>query len=325
VENGDRIFEACGDIFKDFFDGSGRDIFKGLSNTAFGSKLNGFVERGYYKKSLPIIAAIKNVLDSVDGAISTRQMYYQLLSVGVIQPTSSGYHKVQRLLVQLRRDGIVNPNRICDRTRNKHQRPSWNGLHDILDTCKIQYRRDYWSDQDVALFISVEKQALEGIFAEVCDDYGVGLFVLRGYPSYTLLYDWAGEIIELSGMGKKVKIYYFGDFDATGVHIDESVTSQLFEFRAKFTFERVGILPGDIEKFNLMTLPVKRSDTRAKRFIGKYGTKCVELDALPPNELKQRIQKVIIKNIDLQRWERIEEIEKQEQITLENFIDGLDE
>jgi len=279
----------------------------------------------FYKKSQVIIKAIEEVLNNVEGAVSTRQMYYQLISIGVIPPTSSGYNKIQRLLVQLRREGIIKQNRICDRTRNKHQRPSWNGLTDILEACKIQYRRDYWSEQDVATFISVEKQSLEGVFSEVCDEFGVGLFVLRGYPSYSLLYDWAQEIRELNEMGKQVKIYYFGDFDATGVHIDESVASQILEFGAKFTFKRIGILPEDIDRYNLLTLPVKHSDSRSKAFIKKYGSKCVELDALPPNELKRRIREVIANNIDLTKWEHMEKIEDEERLTLEQFIDGLDE
>ena len=267
----------------------------------------------FYKKSQVIIEGVKEVLSEIEGAVSTRQMYYQLLSRGIIENSERGYNKVQRLLVNLRREGIVSNERICDRTRNKHQRASWNGLADILEQCKIQYRRDYWSDQNIATYISVEKQALEGVFSEVCDEYGVSLFVLRGYPSYSLLYDWSQEIIELNNEGKEVKIYYFGDFDATGVQIDESVASNLLEFGAKFSFERVGILPSDIKKFDLMTLPVKRSDTRAKKFIEKYGHECVELDALPPNELKKRIRESIEANIEIDKWNRMSEIEAEEE------------
>ena len=277
----------------------------------------------FYKTSQIIIDAIEKVLDSIDGSVSTRQMYYQLISIGVIPPNDSGYNKIQRLLVEMRRSGVISSNRICDRTRSKHQRSSWGGLNDILLSAKISYRRDYWGDQDTAVFIAVEKQALEGVFSEVCDDYGVGLFVLRGYPSYSLLYDWAEEIKELNQDGKDVMIYYFGDFDASGVHIDESVAGQILEFGAEFTFERVGVLPEDIKNFNLMTLPVKRTDSRAKLFIAKYGGQCVELDALPPNELKRRIRGVIQDNINVKRWERIGQIEKEEKITLNSLINSV--
>jgi len=324
----DKNFDSIFDAAKNILDFGSDSIFDLLS---FDDAREWFEREGirvnkrkrFYRKSQVVIDAIKKNLDSIDGAVSTRQMYYLLISIGVIPPTNSGYNKVQRLLVELRREGIIESDRICDRTRNKHKRPSWNGLTDILEQCKVQYRRDYWSEQDIATFIAVEKQALEGVFSEVCDEYGVALFVLRGYPSYSLLYDWSQEIIELNGEGKEVKIYYFGDFDATGVHIDESVAGQILDFGAKFSFERIGVLPEDIEKFNLMTLPVKHSDTRAKAFIEKYGHKCVELDALPPNELKRRIREVIGKNIDVEKWERMYEIEAQEQKTLGDFIENL--
>ena len=83
------------------------------------------------------------------------------------------------------------------------------------------------------------------------------------------------------------------------------------------------MLPEDIERFDLMTLPVKRTDTRAKSFIEKYGDRAVELDALPPNELKQRIRTVIERNIDIDKWERMESIENQERMTLDKFIEHI--
>ncbi len=281
------------------------------------------MRRKYYKKSQAVIDAIYNVLDTVDGAVSTRQIYYQLISIGVISPTAAGYNKAQRLILRMRKLGDIPPEKICDRTRSKHQAPSWNGLVDIMETVQEQYRRDYWSEQDTAIYIAVEKRALEGIFQQVCDEYGVGLFPLGGYASYSLHYDWAMEILKLNRWGKDVKIYYFGDFDPSGMNIDENVVCQTLEHGAQFTFERVGILPEDIEKFNLMTLPVKRSDTRAKAFIDKYGTECVELDALQPNELKRRIRLVIEQNIDPDKWDRVRAIEREERISLDKFVEHI--
>jgi hypothetical protein len=279
---------------------------------------------GTRSKSLPLVDAIMSVLDEVDGKISTRQMYYQLALRGIVKPKQVGYDQVQRLLVRLRWKGFIPPSRICDRTRRKHQRSSWDGLADILKNTEEQYRRDYWADQPEVVYIGLEKQALEGVVADVCDKYGVGLFVCRGYPSYSLLYDWAEEIRFWNHQGKEVNIFYLGDFDPTGVDIDRAIEEALRKFGAKdFFFERIGIFGEDIDRYNLLPLPIKK-EARAQKFMEQHGTRAAELDALPPRELRRRIEDAITSCIDQDRWERMEAIEAQEQITLRKFVSTLE-
>jgi hypothetical protein len=320
----------------------------------------------YYDKTQKLIEQILVILETTPGAISTRQAYYALVSVGAIPATASGYDRIQRLLVQLRRSGAIHPERICDRTRSKIVRSSWSGLDSLLESAQIQYRRDYWADQPTAVMVAVEKAALEGFFTEVCDDFGVPLYVSRGYPSYSFLYDWAEEIKLLRDEGKRVKVYFFGDFDPSGIDIYENVAGQIFEFispelsrevrmilsdackqivrdvgddteeeveisfaemmsyKTGIVFKRLGLLPEDLDTFKLYTLPVKRSDSRSKKFIEKHGTKAAELDALPPVELQRRIREAIESNIDTERWQRVEKVEQQERLSLERFIEGIE-
>jgi hypothetical protein len=277
------------------------------------------------RKSLPAISAIMRILNQAEGKVSTRQVYYQLVSFGAIQPTNAGYDKAQRLLVKLRREGVIPSWKICDRTRQKHQLISWNGLSDLLEDMQGLYRRDFWKDQPIIVYIGLEKAGLEGVVADVCNKFGVGLFVCRGYASYALLYDWAEEIRTWNAEGKEVRIFYAGDFDATGLDIDRAIETTLREFGARFDFQRIGLMPEDLDSFHLLPLSVKHSDKRARRFLETYGDRAAELDALPPNELCRRIEGAISGSIDGVRWGEVKAIENAERETLRQVISSLGE
>ena len=81
-----------------------------------------------------------------------------------------------------------------------------------------------------------------------------------------------------------------------------------------FKVARVAILREDIRKFKLPPLRVKDTDSRTPGFVGKHGGKCVELDALPPNELRRRLTVEIRSRVDLEAWKRcmkVEEVERE--------------
>jgi hypothetical protein len=170
--------------------------------------------------------------------------------------------------------------------------------------------------------IACEKAALEGIFSQVVDKYGASLWTLRGFNSESFEYEWAEEIRELNDAGKKVVIYYFGDFDPSGLSIEATSKRKLEAWGAKFTWVRAGLLLEDFDRFNLIRIPVKRStpekkgDSRAEPFLSKFGDQAAELDALKPAELERRIRESIENHIDRDRWTRMVGVEKAEKESL---------
>jgi len=82
-----------------------------------------------------------------------------------------------------------------------------------------------------------------------------------------------------------------------------------------FLLRRLAIHPEDIRKFNLPPLRVKLADPRASGFLRKHGNECVELDALPPSELRRRLSAAIRGLIDKAAWERAMAVEEAERAT----------
>ncbi len=275
-----------------------------------GATLRQAAKRGPQRSTRALTAVIVDILATFDGTMSTRQVFYQCVSRAAVPNCPEGYDKVQRLLVDLRRSGVVPYRRIVDRGRAKHHRRGWDSVQDALESLTKQFRRDAWADQDTIVMIALEKAALEGIFGEIVDEYGAGLWTVRGFVSVSFAFEMAEEIKAYNDAGHAVAISYFGDHDPSGLNLEKKLHEELSRHGAAFTWERRGLLWEDFGAFDLVNVPVKRGDSRAPKYLSAFGDRAAELDALPPDVLRARIRDQIEQHIDLDRWLRIREEER---------------
>jgi hypothetical protein len=277
--------------------------------------------RGRYAKSAALANAVIDVLNEHDDlSFSTRQLYYALVSRGVIPNDKKAYKKAQRLLVEMRLDETIPMDRIVDRTRAKHHLQGWDSAKETLEALALQFRRDHWSNHAAAVHIGCEKEALEGIFSEAVDQYGVALYTTRGYPSLGFVHEWAEQIRRCHCQEKKVFVYWFGDFDPSGNDIERQLKDRLVALGATrhgdIEWCRKGLNAHDFVTFDLVRIPVKRSDARARAFLAEHGDMAAELDALSPAELRRRLVSCIERHIDRDEWNRIQRAQQAERESL---------
>jgi hypothetical protein len=244
--------------------------------------------------------------------MTIRQLYYQLVSRGVIDKTEQAYKRVCDISGQMRLNGTLPYRKIADGSRARYKPYSFGGLAEALEVTSNAYRRNLWIDQPTHVEIWCEKDALTGVIKPICDEYCVPYVATRGFPSLTLLYESA---IEMIARGKPTKVYYFGDHDASGQAISQNLEQKMRDHGADMSVQRVGLLQWHIKAFSLPTRPSKTSDKRTPKFAAEYGDECVELDALPPHILTSWVQTAIIRNIDQQLLHNTLEIEKLERET----------
>ena len=273
---------------------------------------------------------------SQEAPMTVRQVFYRLVSAGVIGKTESEYNcTVVRLLTQMRLDGSIPFHWIADNTRWMRKPETHSDLKSMLEITVATYRRALWLDQPVYVEIWLEKDALSGVVYRITSKWDVPLMVTRGYPSLSFLYN-AAEAIEAEE--KPAYLYYFGDWDPSGVDIPRVIEKRLGELApgAEIHFERVAVSPDQVGLWDLPTRPTKKTDTRSKSFQGAS----VELDAIPPNDLRDLVNNCIQGHIDpkvmaktrvaeeserelLDRWDEIlEDIAEDE---LENFEGEADD
>jgi hypothetical protein len=272
-------------------------------------------------------AAVQAIRDAICEVVAeyqpmtVRQVFYQLVTRGVIAKTEAEYKTtVCRLLVQMRREGQLPFHWIADNTRWQRKPRTYGSLQAMLDNCQATYRRALWDDQDAYVEVWLEKEALAGVLIDVTAKWDVPLMVTRGYPSVSFLHS-AGEAI--ADETREVFVYYFGDRDPSGVDIDRFVERELREYAPEcdLTFQRVAVLKHQIEQYGLQTRPTKKSDSRSRSFEGES----VEVDAIAPDQLRAICERWITRHIDQDQLERTRAVEEAERETLAQIAGDLDE
>jgi len=125
--------------------------------------------------------------------------------------------------------------------------------------------------------------------------YRCALQVTRGYPSLTVIRDLSQRVPE----GSRLVILYLGDFDPSGEDIFRHISREAREKFTNVTLEKVALREEDIKRFGLPPVPAKRTDPRYKKFVRRHGNRAVELDALPPQVLLEKVGEAILRFTDL--------------------------
>jgi hypothetical protein len=241
--------------------------------------------------------------------MTVRQVFYQLVGLGLVEKSEAEYHNVVvRLVARLRLDGRMPWSWITDGTRWMHKSVRYGSVEEALEATSRHYRRDYWRELDEYVEVWLEKDALAGVLYQVTDEWGVPLMVTRGFASLSYVHN-AAETIER--IGKPTHIYYFGDYDPSGVEIDRNLERRLREFApySEIHFERVAVRREQIEEYALPTRPTKRG---ANHGHGLHEGESVEVDAIPPSTLLGLVRNAIEQHVDPARVEVLEAAEASE-------------
>jgi hypothetical protein len=271
------------------------------------------------KAEINIIKAQLYSLLAAENPMSVRQVFYRLVSTGVVAKTEAEYkNTVVRLLGEMRRAGEIDFAWIADSTRWMRKPRTYSSLENMLRYSAQSYRRSVWDNQDAYVEIWLEKDALAGVLYEETEKWDVPLMVTRGYPSISYLHSAAETIAAQDEYGKTTHLYYFGDYDPSGLDIPRKVERDLREFapNAEIEFERVAVTLEQIEEFGLQTRPTKRTDARSRNFTGES----VEVDAIPPAILREMVGDCITRHVDESAYRVMLQAEKSEREVLMSLV-----
>jgi hypothetical protein len=251
--------------------------------------------------------------------MTVRQVFYQAVSRSIIGKTESEYkHTVVRLLTELRRDGYIPYGWIADNTRWQRKPKTFDSVEDALYATARLYRRAIWTDAGCYVEVWLEKDALAGVLLDVTDPYDVPLMVTRGYPSVTYLHEAAEAI---ACRQAPAYIYYFGDHDPPGVDIPRNVEESLRKMApdTEIHFERIAVNRDQIRAWRLPMRPTKQTDSLASTFLGVS----VEVDAIPPQTLRQLAQECIARHVDEYRLRALRVAEESERTYMRQLAQAV--
>jgi hypothetical protein len=207
---------------------------------------------------------------------------------------------------------------IVDETRPVERDPQWIDIPNYLKAVEQSYRLDYWRQQGVRLQVWSEKATVGGILAPVLHEYGVGWCYIYGYGSATRVHETAEESLRDT---RQLVILYVGDWDCSGMHMSEvDLPERLLRYGGRVKLIRIALSQADVDAMDDLAFSAKRTDSRYRWFVGRYGTKCWELDAMNPNELRDRVEEEIQDYIDWDIWERCELAEAAEKESIRTVV-----
>ena len=145
----------------------------------------------------------------------------------------------------------------------------------------------------------------------------------RGFGS-TGMESQIGDLFE--AIDKPITVFYLGDHDPSGRDIERDIHERVQAASGKaFDLIRLAIHPEDIQRFKLPPQRIKPTDSRAMAFKRRFGAESANrrVDALPVEELRQRVRKAIEGLIDFDRWNRQIGVQQVELNCIAEFVERV--
>lgn len=244
--------------------------------------------------------------------LTVRQLYYQLVARDYIPNNERSYKRITNTVNDGRLAGLIDWDAIEDRTRAFVRRTRWDSGQQILRSAVDGFHMDMWANQSERVFVIIEKEALVGVLEPTCHKLDVPLLAARGYPSASVLREFAVEDLHFAiTEGQTPVILHLGDHDPSGIDMTRDLQERLGLFAEESVeLVRLALNMDQIEERKPPPNPAKTTDARFEDYQRKFGSESWELDALPPSFLAQLTQEAILERIDGRAWKaRAKEVE----------------
>jgi hypothetical protein len=153
-----------------------------------------------------------------------------------------------------------------------------------------------WEGQPFRPEVWIEKDALIGVIAGVCNELDVAYFSCRGYASQSELWRASRRISACAHDDQATVIIHLGDHDPSGLDMTRDISDRLGLFLGyeSYPVQRLALTMAQVDELKPPPNPAKITDSRAKGYIRQYGRSSWELDALDPRTMQKLVRKEIL-------------------------------
>ena len=269
-----------------------------------------YITKRFNSSSKTIIAGAIEILDDPENQgydLTLRSLYYQFVTRNWLENSLKSYKRLVSIISDARDAGLIDWNRLIDRTRNVSKKASWDRPQEIIEACSDQFRFDTWEKQDKRVEVWIEKEALIGVISGVCEKWDVPYFACRGYNSQSEQWRSSQRFQRHRAGGQAVVVLHLGDHDPSGLDMTRDLRDRFRKYRAYVEVERLALNWDQIEEYEPPPNPVKLTDIRSPGYVEEYGDESWELDALRPSVIAGIVETAILYHLDHDRWEKDQE------------------
>jgi hypothetical protein len=274
--------------------------------------------RGKAKATVALEAAILEIV-AERAPITVRGVCYALFTRQLIPSMQvKNTARVSRIMTEMRESETLDWTLIVDGSRAVERPRTWDNPDSIIQAAVHGYRRDYWQDQKTLIEVWSEKSTVQGTLAPVLDDLGVTFRVMKGFGSFTSVRQAAEDASR--NQAQNTIALYIGDWDPSGLYMSEiDLPTRLARYGGTQQVRRIALLVSDTVDLPNFDADTKADDARYRWYVERFGRRCWELDAMNPNDLRDRVRIEIESYIDKDRWYRALEIEAAEVGSMTDF------
>jgi hypothetical protein len=245
--------------------------------------------------------------------LTIRQLYYQFVARGYAENTLYEYRNISGAVRDGRDAGMIDWDAIEDHTREVVFHTAWDSPAEIISADAEQYQEDPWAGQRYRPEVWIEKDALIGVIEDVCSEFRVPYFAMRGNSSQTLQHEAGERFRRDMGLGLIPVVLLLTDHDPKGIiNLPRDTEERLALYaRAKVEVRRLALTRDQVRRYNPPPNFAKETDPDRVAYVKRFGTnKCWELDALSPTVIANLIRAEIEPMIDRRAWKRAEAKER---------------
>lgn len=270
--------------------------------------------------SLAIVQTANEIINEYQAqgyTLTLRQLYYQFVARDLIENTIQSYKNLGSMITRGRLAGMISWEAIED--RNRECKSFWmeENPRVPIDDLPHYIRFDQWARQDTYVEVWVEKDALGAVVKKACDPLLVPHLACKGYLSASEAWRAGKRFEQARADGKHCVMIHLGDHDPSGIDMtrDNGDRLEMLSNESDVEVRRIALNMDQIEEYDPPPAPAKKSDSRSKEYIKKYGDYSWELDALEPSMIERIITEEINLFIDQDMWGDVRreerEVEKQ--------------
>jgi hypothetical protein len=295
------------------------------------------------------LAAAQEVIESLKDywPLSVRQVHYKLLNNPPLTQTTKKkgerwryknnlacYSKLSSLLVSARYHGDIPWEAIDDATREsktyQHYANPAGFIGNEVRFFLTGYQRDRMEGQPNHIELIVEKNTLLNIVSDIAENFHIPITALRGYGGPSLWREieerWRATVANHAGPSEpKCILIIVSDHDPEGLNLaDDAVRSLRDNHGIDVIATRPAVTLEQVRQYNLTSNPAKESSTRFRQYVQRTGTNlCWECEALEPDVLRQCVHDAILKVVDVDQLNAVQEREAQEKRDIANIRASL--
>ncbi len=313
----------------DFYDDEGYDAYNNDSGNGR-IRYKDYNPKPHSLKMIEICNLIINEYQADGFSLTLRQLFYQLVARDIVENTPQSYNRIGALVSKARDGGFIPWDAIEDRTRFVRSLTHWNSPGEIARATVREYKRDLWEGQEDRVEVWIEKDALIGVIAPICQRLDVPYFSTRGFCSASEMHEAARRHDDYQiddGRVEWVTVLHLADHDPSGIEMTRDIENRLELYRqysdAQTFVERIALNMNQIEEYAPPPNFAKMGDSRARDYVRRFGNRSWELDALDPVTLSDLIEASVLQLYNDEIGEKVKARQEKEREQLREALKEL--